>query len=119
MEFDTFVVARLLAGPTPPELTKAEEREQQDAHMAHIADMWTSGKPIAAGPASGAAGLRGFSLFACSLEEARAIADADPAVRNGSLVNDYAVWHTPSAMIVPGAGIPPARSQRRAAKHRA
>lgn len=36
MEFDTFVVARLLSGPTPPELTEDQEDEQQDAHLAHI-----------------------------------------------------------------------------------
>ena len=52
MEFDTFVVARLLSGPTPPVLSEQQEREQQDAHLAHIADMWASGKLIAAGPAT-------------------------------------------------------------------
>jgi uncharacterized protein YciI len=107
MEFDTFVVARLLSGANPPELTAEQEREAQDAHLAHIADMWASGKLIAAGPASGVDGLRGFSLFVCSLDEAQALADSDPAVLNGTFVNEYTVWHTPRAMIVPGAGIPP------------
>jgi uncharacterized protein YciI len=107
MEFDTFVVARLLSGPTPPQLTDDQEREAQDAHLAHIADMWASGKLIAAGPASGTEGLRGVSIFVCSLEEAQALSDSDPAVRNGTFVLDYAVWHAPRAMIVPGAGIPP------------
>ena len=60
MEFDTFVVQRLLSGPTPPTLTEAEANEQQDAHLAHIADMWASGKLIAAGPASDGERLRGL-----------------------------------------------------------
>jgi hypothetical protein len=28
-------------------------------------------------------------------------------VLNGTFVLDFAVWHAPRAMIVPGAGIPP------------
>ena len=80
MEFDTFVVQRLLAGPTPPTLTEAEANQQQDAHLAHIADMWASGKLIAAGPASDGERLRGLSIFVCSLDEARELADSDPAV---------------------------------------
>lgn len=107
MEFDTFVVARLLSGPTPPELTEAQEDEQQDAHLAHIAEMWASGKLIAAGPASGTDGLRGLSIFVCSLDEARALADADPAVLSGTFVHDFVVWRAPKAMIVPGPGVPP------------
>lgn len=107
MEFDTFVVARLLSGPTPPQLTEDQQRELQDAHLAHLADMWASGKLIAAGPASGTEGLHGVSLFVCSLEEAQALSESDPAVRNGTFVLDYAVWHAPRAMIVPGDGVPP------------
>jgi len=107
MEFDTFVVQRLLAGPTPPTLTEDEANAQQDAHLAHIADMWASGKLIAAGPASDGERLRGLSVFVCSLEEAREIADSDPAVLNGTFVTEYAVWRAPQGMIVPGDGIPP------------
>ena len=107
MEFDTFVVARLLSGPNPPRLIEDQERELQDAHLAHIADMWASGKLIAAGPASGTEGLRGVSIFICSLEEAQALSERDPAVLNGTFVLDYAVWRAPRAMIVPGAGVPP------------
>ena len=107
MEFDTFVVQRLLAGPTPPTLTETEANEQQDAHLAHIADLWASGKLIAAGPASDGAALRGLSVFVCSLDEARELADSDPAVLDGTFVTEYEVWRTPRAMIVPGDGIPP------------
>jgi len=107
MEFDTFVMARLLSGPTPPELTDEQKAELQDAHLAHIADMWASGKLIAAGPASGTEGLRGVSIFACSVDQARELSESDPAVLNGTYVLDYAVWHTPRAMIVQGGGIPP------------
>ncbi|HEY4226378.1 MAG TPA: YciI family protein [Pseudolysinimonas sp.] len=107
MEFDTFVVARLLTGPNPPELTEDESDGLQDAHMAHIADMWASGALIAAGPASGPDGMRGFSVFVCSLEEARALADRDPAVIAGEFVHEYTVWRAPKGMIVPGPGAPP------------
>ena len=69
--------------------------------------MWASGALIAAGPASGPEGLRGVSLFVCSLEEARALADRDPAVIAGEFVNEYAVWMAPKGMIVKGAGVPP------------
>ena len=107
MEFDTFVVARLHSGPTPPDLSDEQKAELQDAHLAHIADMWASGKLIAAYPASGTEGLRGVSIFVCSLDEARELSESDPAVRNGTYVLDYATWHTPHAMIIKGDGIPP------------
>jgi uncharacterized protein YciI len=107
MEFDTFVIARLLSGPTPPLLSAQQEREQQDAHLAHLADLWASGKLIAAGPATGTERLRGVSIFVCSVEEARALCESDPAVLNGTFVVDYAVWRAPRGMIVPDPGIPP------------
>lgn len=107
MEFDTFVMARLLTGPTPPDLSDEQKAELQDAHLAHIADMWASGKLIAAGPASGTDGLRGVSVFVCSVDEARELSESDPAVLNGTYVLDYTTWHTPHAMIVQGDGIPP------------
>jgi uncharacterized protein YciI len=107
VEFDTFVVQRLLTGPTPPDLTEDQQRELQDAHLAHIADMWSTGKLIAAGPASGPEGLRGVSIFVCSLDEARELAERDPAVLNGTFVNEYTIWRAPRAMIVPGPGVPP------------
>jgi len=107
VEFDTFVVARLMSGPTPPQLSAEDERTAQDAHLAHIAGMWASGRLIAAGPASGQEALRGISIFVCSVDEARALADSDPSVLNGTFVNEYAVWRAPRAMIVPGDGVPP------------
>ncbi|CAL8968170.1 hypothetical protein CELL_00186 [Cellulomonas sp. T2.31MG-18] len=107
MQFDTFVVARLLEGPNPPVLTEDGESELQDAHLAHIADLWASGNLIAAGPASGPEGLHGVSIFVCSLDRARELGDRDPAVVAGKYVHEYAVWRAPRSMIVPGSGIPP------------
>ncbi len=107
MEFDTYVVARLLEGPRPPQLTEREQDELQDAHLAHIADLWAAGALIAAGPAAGPGGLRGVSVFTCSLDEARALGDRDPAVVAGVYVHEYAEWRTPRGMVVRGPGVPP------------
>lgn len=107
MEFDTYVVARLLAGPGRSGLTEQEEDEVQDAHLAHLADLWASGALIAAGPAAGPGGLHGVSIFTCSLEEARALGDRDPAVVAGVYVHEYAEWRTPRGMVVRGPGVPP------------
>lgn len=62
-----------------------EIRALQEKHLANIARLAKEGKLVAAGPC-GDGDLRGVFVFATeSLDEARALADTDPAVQAGRL----------------------------------
>jgi uncharacterized protein YciI len=65
----------------------------QEAHMANIRAMWEAKKLIIAGPLGDDGDIRGIFLFqVASLEEAKALAASDPAVRAGRLVAEIHPW---------------------------
>lgn len=65
----------------------------QEAHMANIRAMWQERKLIIAGPVEDQADLRGIFVFqAKSLDEAKAWAESDPAVKAGRLVPVIYPW---------------------------
>ncbi len=92
-EMTTYYVAFLSRGPKwTPEVTPETER-LQEAHMANIRKMAADGKLVLAGPFTDDGKLRGmFVLTVGSLEEAKALADADPAVRAGRLLAEVHPW---------------------------
>jgi uncharacterized protein len=64
----------------------------QEAHMANIREMWQARKLIVAGPTEDA-DIRGVFVFkAASIEEAKALAATDPAVKAGRLVAVVYPW---------------------------
>jgi uncharacterized protein YciI len=83
----------LKKGPAwTPEVTPATQAIQ-DAHMANIRAMWQEHKLIIAGPVEDQADLRGIFVFqATSVEEAKAWAASDPAVKAGRLVPAVYPW---------------------------
>ncbi|HVF89116.1 MAG TPA: YciI family protein [Blastocatellia bacterium] len=93
---DAYHVGFLRRGPGwTPESTPETERVQS-AHMAHIQDMAKSGKLVGAGPFSDGGRLRGVFIFKVgSLEEAKAMSEADPAVKAGRLIVDVHPWTGP------------------------
>ena len=92
-EMTTYYVAFLSRGPKwTPEVTPKTER-LQEAHMANIRKMAADGKLVLAGPFTDDGKLRGmFVLTVGSLEEAKALADSDPAVRAGRLLAEVHPW---------------------------
>lgn len=77
-----------------PEVTP-EVEEIQKRHLAHIAEMAESGKLILAGPFMDNGELRGMFVFQVdSLEEAKALAEADPAVKAGRLRVEFHPWYS-------------------------
>jgi uncharacterized protein YciI len=65
----------------------------QDAHMANIRRMWEAKKLIIAGPLGDNGDIRGIFLFDVgSLEEAKQLAEADPAIKAGRLVAEIHPW---------------------------
>jgi uncharacterized protein YciI len=70
-----------------------ETQKIQEGHMAHIGNMARAGKLMAAGPLMSAGDLRGIFIFkAASLDEARALAEEDPAIKSGRLTLELLDW---------------------------
>jgi uncharacterized protein YciI len=81
-----------------PEKT-AETAKIQEQHLANIGRLAEEGKLILAGPFGGDGELRGLFLFdATTVEEARALADSDPAVQAGRLRVDLLPWYGPKGI---------------------
>ena len=92
-EMTTYYVVFLSRGPKwTPTVTRETER-LQEAHMANIRKMAADGKLVLAGPFADDGKLRGmFVLTVGSLDEAKALADSDPAVKAGRLVAEVHPW---------------------------
>ncbi len=88
-----YYMGLLSRGPKwTPEKT-AETNRIQEEHMAHIRSMGESGKLVIAGPFLDGGQLRGIFVFKVStLEEAKAMAEADPAVKAGRLQVEIHPW---------------------------
>ena len=108
MDFDSYVVVRVLRPADAPELTDEEAGRIQDAHLANIHAMHRAGQLIAAGPSPGPdPEVRGFALMTTDLDTARGLWSADPAVQAGVFVADVQPWFVPARMITDGGGVPP------------
>ena len=92
-EMTTYYVAFLYRGPAwSPEETP-ERAKIQEGHMANIRKMGESGKLLVAGPFTDDGDLRGLFVFRTStLEEAKAMAEQDPAVKAGRLRLEWHPW---------------------------
>jgi uncharacterized protein YciI len=98
-ELDQHVICLLRAAPNRPALTDAEIDAIQERHVAYQQQLRAEGKITAAGPFSEQPdeSWRGLTMYTTSLEEARALAADDPAVRAGRLVVDVFRWWTPKS----------------------
>jgi uncharacterized protein YciI len=84
MDFDSFTVVLLVTGESAPELTPEQASALQDAHLAYLAGLHADGPLLTAGPLRDEGRhYRGLSLFGIPQNEARSLAEADPAVRAG------------------------------------
>jgi uncharacterized protein len=94
VEFDRFTIALLVSGSTP------NRNELQDAHLAHLASLHDAGALLAAGPLSDPAGeLRGLSILAVDVDEARRLKEQDAAVRSGVFEVRVMPWQVPAGAI--------------------
>jgi len=95
-EFDTYEFV-MLRRAGPPVIDDEEAEELQGRHLGHLATMKEAGHLKVAGPLENQPdeSWRGICIYRVgSLQEARRLAEIDPAVRAGRLTADVMSWHT-------------------------
>lgn len=87
-------VVFLVKGPRRDHADEDAARIQKE-HLAHLGAMAEAGKLVLAGPVGGPTDpdLRGICIYrTATMAEARALAEADPAVKAGRLAVESATW---------------------------
>ncbi|MEW5992061.1 MAG: YciI family protein [Chloroflexota bacterium] len=105
--FDVYTLVLLRRPADAPELAEAELDALQARHLAYRAKLRRDGVLVANGPLGEQSNpsLRGLSIFACGLDEARRLSDLDPSVQAGRLAYDaFAWWVAAGTLAFPGAG---------------
>lgn len=74
----------------------------QAGHMAHINKMAEDGKLVMAGPCLDNGDLRGIFVFnVADINEAKALTEADPAVKSGRLIMEIHPWMSKRGVTLP------------------
>lgn len=82
----------LKSGPKRSQ-TKEEAMEIQEKHLAYLQKMAEQGKTSITGPMDDAGEIRGIVIYnTATAEEARTLAEGDPAVQEGRLVVEVHPW---------------------------
>jgi uncharacterized protein YciI len=90
----TYYFGFLKKGPAWTPDRTPETQKIQEGHMAHLNESGRSGKLVIAGPLSDGGDVRGILVYkTATIEEANAIAAADPAVKAGRLAVDMYTWY--------------------------
>ncbi|HSB12159.1 MAG TPA: YciI family protein [Blastocatellia bacterium] len=93
LKMTTYYLAFLRHGPKWTGQSTPETQKIQADHMANINAMARTGKLVIAGPFEIGGDYAGLFVFKVkTLDEAKALADSDPAVRAGRLVADVHPW---------------------------
>jgi uncharacterized protein YciI len=97
MEFDKYQLIILRTAPGAKALAKAEHEALMEGHLGHFRKMAGEGKLVVAGPFGDQDDktAEGLCLYRVgSVPEARALAEADPAVKAGQLRVEAMTWYT-------------------------
>jgi uncharacterized protein YciI len=92
--FDVYTLVLLRRPAGAPEMPEAELDALQARHLAYRAGLRRDGLLIVNGPLGEQSDLamRGLSIFACDIDEARRLSDGDPSVQAGRLTYDVMEW---------------------------
>ena len=92
--FDVYTLVLLRRPADAPDMQQAELEALQSRHLAYRAKLRNDGVLVANGPLGEQSdeSLRGISIFACDLGEARRLSDLDPSVQAGRLTFDVFEW---------------------------
>ena len=113
--FDVRTVVFLRTGDNPPDLPEDESTALHHAHLAHLAELARRGIVVANGPLLDKSDetIRGLSVYSVDPDEARRIAEQDPAVKAGRFRVDVARWAVAAGLIsFPGHDGPVGREVR-------
>lgn len=100
---DNYVFGMLKKGPNWNATQTAESKKIGEGHMAHINKMAATGKLVVAGPMMDNGEIRGLLIFKqMTVEEAKALASEDPAVKAGRLVLELHPWFAGAGLTVTG-----------------
>ena len=106
VEIEAFELVMLRRPAGAPDYPEAELERIQREHLAHHARLRESGQLVTNGPVDGPPdpSLRGLAFYRTgSVEAARRLAEADPAVVAGRLVVEIMTWYCPpGTMSLPG-----------------
>ncbi len=106
MEFDSYQLVLLNRPAHRPDVSDDEARKIQAAHLGHIRRMAEEGYAVVAGPFGDQDDerKRGLVLYRVgSVDEARRLAEQDPAVQAGLLEVEVMTWYTEKgALAFPG-----------------
>lgn len=107
--FDVYTMVLLRRPPDAPRLSEDELDALQARHLAYRAELRRSGVVVANGPLDEQSdvALRGLSIFACDLAEARRLTEGDPSVQAGRLAYDvFEWWVAAGTLAFPGVDTP-------------
>ena len=92
--FDVFTMVLLRRPPDAPQLPEDALDGLQARHLAYRAELRRRGVLVVNGPLDEQSdvALRGLSILACDIAEARRLSDADPSVQAGRLAYDVFEW---------------------------
>lgn len=96
MVFEQYQLVLLKRPAAPTDYPRERLMEIQQAHLAHMGALGEAGHLVIAGPFSDQEDetLRGLALYQVgSVEEARRMAEADPAVQAGRLEVEVMTWN--------------------------
>ena len=100
-EMTNYIMGLLRRAPNWTAASTEETQRIQEGHMANIRKMAATGKLIVAGPFTDNGDLRGVLIFQnTSMDEAKAMADQDPAVKAGRLVVELHPWFAAAGLRV-------------------
>jgi uncharacterized protein len=100
VDLEAFELVFLRRPASAPDYPEAELDRIQREHLAYHARLRESGQVVTNGPVVGPPdpSLRGLTFYRTgSLEEARRLAEDDPAVRAGRLAVEIMTWYCPPA----------------------
>jgi uncharacterized protein len=105
--FDVYTLVLLRRPTDAPELSEDELDDLQTRHLAYRAKLRDDGVLVANGPLGEQSdpSLRGLSIFACDLDEARRLSEGDPSVQARRLAFEvFEWWVAAGTLAFPAAG---------------
>jgi len=97
----TYAMVFLKRGPNWTAKATPEVQRIQQGHLDHLVRMTKEGKMLVAGPFTDGNDPQGICIYVTSAEEARRLAEEDPAVKAGRLMVEVRPWMAAKGIVVP------------------